>query len=228
MKRDTTDLSMDPAASLRAALLHGLSSGAWAAGQRLPTERALAARYGLGRSAVRRVLGELREQGLIRQAVGSGTYATAEAAALAHATAPAGVSPAELMEARLALEPAIVELVVRNATAADFARMAQCCERAEQARTLADFEHWDGQLHEAIASATHNDFIRQVFSLMNQARAQGEWGELKRRSVTPERRAAYQREHRALVAALRARDLPAAQARTREHLLHVRRNLLGL
>ncbi|MFN7195818.1 MAG: FCD domain-containing protein, partial [Hylemonella sp.] len=64
--------------------------------------------------------------------------------------------------------------------------------------------------------------------LMNQARAQGEWGELKRRSVTPERRAAYQREHRALVAALRARDLPAAQARTREHLLHVRRNLLGL
>lgn len=220
----------DPAHRLRTDLLQTLRSGAWAAGQRLPPERTLGARYGLGRSAVRRVLGELKAQGLIRPSVGSGTYVTEQAATLlgAGAPSPASISPAELMEARLALEPAIVELVVRNASAADFARMTRCCEQAEQARTLADFEHWDAQLHEAIAEAAHNAFISQLFRQMNQARAQGEWGELKRRSVTPERRAAYQREHRALVAALRARDLPLALQRTREHLLHVRRNLLGL
>ena len=127
----------------------------------------------------------------------------------------------------MALEPAIVELVIRNATPADFARMAQCCERAEAAHTLDDFEHWDGMLHEVIAEAAHNSFVRQVFKLMNQARAQGEWGMLKRRSVTSERRAAYQQEHRQLVAALRARDLARAPECTRGHLQHVQRNLLG-
>ena len=131
------------------------------------------------------------------------------------------------MEARLAMEPAIVEMVVRHATAADFARMEDCCAQAEAAATLEAFEHWDGALHEAIASAAHNSFVTGVFQSMNAVRAQGEWGMLKRRSVTPERRAAYQQEHRALVAALKDRDLAAAVAQTRAHLLHVRRNLLG-
>jgi DNA-binding FadR family transcriptional regulator len=222
---------MDSSAQLRDTLLEHLKSGTWRAGHRIPTERALGEQFGLGRSAVRRVLAQLKDAGLITQTVGSGTYVTEQASGLLPAlggTPLATTSPAELMEARMALEPAIVELVVRNATPADFARMTQCCEQAEQATTLDAFEHWDGLLHEVIAEAAHNSFISTVFRLMNQARAQGEWGMLKRKSVTPERRAAYQREHRALVAALRERDLATALAHTREHLLHVRRNLLGL
>lgn len=221
---------MDSSAHLRDTLLDHLKSGTWRAGHRIPTERALCEQFGLGRSAVRRVLAQLKEAGLITQTVGSGTYVTEQAAGLLPAlggTSLATTSPAELMEARMALEPAIVELVVRNATPADFARMTQCCDQAEQATTLDAFEHWDGLLHEVIAEAAHNSFIGTVFRLMNQARAQGEWGMLKRKSVTPERRAAYQREHRALVAALRERDLATALAHTRDHLLHVRRNLLG-
>lgn len=223
---------MDNATRLRDTLLDHLKSGTWRAGHRLPTERALCEQHGLGRSAVRRVLAQLKEAGLITQTVGSGTYVSEQAPALlsgpGSGAALATASPAELMDARMALEPAIVEMVVRNATPADFARMTQCCEQAEQAASLDAFEHWDGLLHEVIADAAHNSFVAQVFRLMNQARAQGEWGLLKRKSVTPERRAAYQREHRALVAALRERDLATAVALTREHLLHVRRNLLGL
>lgn len=221
---------MDPSALLRETLLDKLKSGIWRAGHRIPTERALCAEYGLGRSAVRRVLGQLKELGLITQTVGSGTYVSERIATLLpalEAPAVAAVSPAELMEVRMALEPAIVEMVIRNATPADFTRMAQCCDRAEAARSLEDFEHWDGLLHEVIAEAAHNSFVGQVFKLMNQARAQGEWGMLKRRSVTPERRAAYQQEHRQLVAALRERDLERALECTRGHLQHVQRNLLG-
>ncbi len=221
---------MDPSALLRETLLEKLKSGIWRAGHRIPTERALCTEYGLGRSAVRRVLGQLKEAGLITQTVGSGTYVSERIATLLpalEAPAVAAVSPAELMEVRMALEPAIVEMVIRNATPADFTRMAQCCERAEAAHTLEDFEHWDGLLHEVIAEAAHNSFVGQVFKLMNQARMQGEWGMLKRKSVTPERRAAYQQEHRALVAALRERDLERALECTRGHLQHVQRNLLG-
>lgn len=222
---------MDSFAHLRETIIEKLKSGTWRAGHRIPTERELCEQFDMGRSTVRRVLGQLKEAGLITQTVGSGTYVSdnVQNALPAIAGAPSqAASPAELMEARMSLEPAIVEMVIRNATPADFDHMAHCCDKAEQASSLDEFEHWDGLLHEAIADATHNTFISNVFRLMNQVRSQGEWGMLKRKSVTPERRSAYQQEHRQLASALRDRDLATAIARTREHLVHVRRNLLDM
>lgn len=222
---------MDVAARLREDLLDNLRTRAWAAGERLPTERALSEKYGLSRSTVRRVMHEFKQRRLITQTVGSGTYVARDVQqgldAMVPAAAAQAVSPADLMAARLVLEPALVEMVIGNATAADFARMDECNRQAEAASTLEVFEHWDAALHEAIAEAAHNGFITGVFRLMNTARAQGEWGALKRRSVTSERRSAYQREHRALVAALKQRDADKARDLCLAHLLHVRRNLLG-
>jgi DNA-binding FadR family transcriptional regulator len=105
--------------------------------------------------------------------------------------------------------------------------MDACCAKAEAAQTVEEFEHWDGLLHEVIADAAHNSFVSSVFKLMNQVRAQGEWGLLKQRSLTPERRIAYQDEHRLLVGAIKERDLALAKSLATGHLLHVRRNLLN-
>ena len=219
---------------LREAIAEHLRSRHWRAGHRIPTERALGAQFGLGRSTVRRVLHEFKRQGLITQTVGSGTFVADEVqlvlsalAAASPGAAARAVSPAELMGARLALEPALIEMVIGSATAADFERMDWCNVQAEAAVTLEAFEHWDGQLHAAIAEAAHNGVMSSVFRLINEARAQGEWGALKRRSATPERRVAYQREHRALVAALKDRDAERARALCLAHLLHVRTNMLG-
>lgn len=221
---------MDSALALREAILENLRSRKWRAGSRLPTERALSGQYGMSRSAVRRVLADLKDRRLIAPMVGSGTYVTENAGdmlAAAESALDVPASPAELMGARTVLEPAIVAMVVGHATALDFARMHACCARGEAAETVAEFERWDAALHEAIADAAHNRFISQVFRLMNQVRAQAEWGVLKRRSATPERRLAYQREHRALVAALQDRDGAGATALCLAHLEHVRRDLLG-
>jgi DNA-binding FadR family transcriptional regulator len=223
---------MDNAAALREAILDKLKSRTWRAGHRIPTERELSDQFGLSRSTVRRVLGQLKEKRLITQTVGSGTYVSERVGEALSDIADSGTpvlatSPAELMGARLVLEPAIVDMVIVSATPADFDRMDECCDKAEAAGTLEDFEHWDGMLHEVIAMAAHNAFISNVFRLMNQVRAQGEWGVLKRRSATPARRLEYQVEHRALVAALKQRDAANARELCLAHLVHVRRNLLG-
>jgi len=222
---------MDAAARLRETILENLRARTWRAGQQLPTERALGEQFGLSRSTVRRVLQDLKRKRLITQTVGSGTYVADEVHEALTDLVPGGparsVSPADLMSARLVLEPALIGLVVGNATDADFAHMDHCNAQAEGATTLEAFEHWDAQLHEAIAEAAHNGFLNGVFRLMSQARAQGEWGVLKRRSATPERRLEYQREHRALVAALKDRDAERARALCLAHLVHVRANLLG-
>lgn len=222
---------MPPAPTLRGFIIDSLQSGQWRAGDRLPTERELSDQFSVSRTAVRKVLQEMKELDVISQTVGSGTYVTDRAASVLKGMAGDDpvrqTSPAQLMDARLALEPAIIEMVIGQATAADFDQMDACCAKAEAARSLDEFEHWDGMLHEVIANAARNTFISSVFKLMNQVREQGEWGVLKRRSVTPERRLQYQTEHRALVQALKHRDLEQARALATGHLLHVRRNLLN-
>jgi DNA-binding FadR family transcriptional regulator len=230
------EIPMDSSYFFRATLLDQLHSGHWQVGERLPAEREWCEQYQISRSTVRKVLAELKTQGLIAQTVGSGTYVTDKAVLVASPPkAPSQAmtdaawqtSPAELMEARMALEPAIIEMVIGNATPADFEHMAQCCDRAESAASVEEFEVWDGLFHEVIARAAHNTFVARLFKLMNQARAQGEWGMLKKRSLTPERRLAYQSEHRALLHALKGRDPVQAKALAIEHLVHVRRNLLN-
>ena len=222
--------TVQSALTLREAILENLKSRAWRAGHRLPTERELSGQYGLSRSTVRRVLADLKGKGLITQTVGSGTYVSDE---VGHALAeinhgsPLATSPAELLSARLVLEPAIISMVIGSATATDFLRMEDCCDKGEAAETIEEFELWDGKLHEAIADAAHNAFISNTFQRINEVRAQSEWGMLKRRSATPERRLDYQREHRELVAALKDRDGARAAQLCLDHLAHVRRNMLG-
>ena len=99
--------------------------------------------------------------------------------------------------------------------------------RGSHRATIARLFRGAESMPEVIADAAHNSFVTSVFKLMNQVRAQGEWGMLKKRSVTPERRTAYQNEHRLLVSALKDRDLARAKDLTVNHLLHVRRNLLN-
>ena len=222
---------MSMSTPLRDTILDQLQAGQWRAGDRLPTERELSSRFNVSRTTVRKALLELKAQGLIEQTVGSGTFVTEDAGARlgrrVQQDSSQHTSPAALMEARLALEPAIIEMAIRNANQADLQRMDACCDNAERAETLEAFEHWDAELHQAIADAAHNSFVANVFALMKAVRAQSDWGQLKKKSVTPERRLAYQAEHRAIVDALRERDAPRARQHTLAHLLHVRQNLLG-
>jgi GntR family uxuAB operon transcriptional repressor len=200
--------------------------GPGASGRRLPTERAFAERFGLARNAVRRTLADLEAEGCIRREVGRGTFiASAPAAAPGDASQASRASPGELMDARLRMEPAAVELIVVNATPADYARMDHCLDRAEAAVTLGEFELWDAALHQALAASTHNALIAGIFELFHAARQQTEFGKLRDRIVTESLRLEYQRQHRAIVAALKVRDAAAARAAIVAHLTCAHRNL---
>lgn len=222
---------MDATYAFRQALLTKLQSGQWRAGDRLPTERDFCEQFRISRTTVRKVLGEFRESGWLHQTVGSGTYVSEQAPFPTAELTPSHVgqitSPAELMQARLVLEPAIIELVIGNATVSDLDRLETCCAKAEVATSHREFEKWDGLFHDAIAQAAHNSIVSGLFRLMNDARSHGEWGMLKERSLTDERRLTYQREHRDLLEALRRRDPVSARNVLTSHLLGVRRNLLN-
>ena len=215
----------DGAQEIRAFLLEAVAQGAVGPGGKLPTERELATRFALPRNTVRKTLAQLEAEGAITRHVGRGTFLADTGGFPADSNTH--TSPAELMEARMRLEPAMAELIVINATPADFERMETCLDRAERGATLDDFEVWDAALHQALAAATHNRFVTRVFDMATAVRHQTEWGKLKDRVVTPERRLKYQQEHRTIVAALKARDAELARAAILAHLQHAQRNLFG-
>jgi DNA-binding FadR family transcriptional regulator len=206
-----------------------IREGAWPAGHQLPTERELVEQFGIARNTIRKTLRALEEQGTIVRHVGRGTFVAFRPASdeLDLVQRIHRASPAEIVETRLLIEPDVVALAAARATADDLATMEECLRRAESATSIAEFEHWDGQLHQTIIGAARNGLIADIYAAINSVRRQSEWSKLKERTVTPERRALYQEQHRRIVAALRDRDPEAARRALREHLDTVAANLLG-
>jgi DNA-binding FadR family transcriptional regulator len=216
---------------LRHFVLKGIGEGSLIPGDKLPTEREFMRRFTAARSAVRKTLQSLEFEGRIVQEVGRGTFvAVPDAAQTAAGTFPfpLDAGPVELMDARLVIEPALIEMIITNATAGDIEAMEICLARAEKATTLRDFENHDNALHQAFVDATHNGFLIRLYALVTALRQRAEWGKLKERSLTPERRIIYQREHRRIVQWLKRRDAGRARSALLTHLQHVRHNLFEL
>ncbi len=196
-------------------------------GARLPTERALAQSLNLPRSTVRAAFTRLEARGLVRRVIGSGTFVTdADPDATERASAQ-DASPQVIMQARLLIEPELAALVVANANAADLKRIGDIARNAESVEDFEDFETFDGLFHQAIADATHNRLMAELYRTITITRERAVWGELKRRSLTAERRRRYQEQHRAILMAFARRDAQEAETALRDHLVEVRKNLFG-
>lgn len=233
MPTDVTTDEIAPASRQKAservdrALAKLLSAPEQGPGSKLPTERALADQLSVPRSAVRSALSRLEAQGRVVRIIGSGTYVAENRGSGARAGGQ-DASPREIMETRMLVEPQLAALVVAHANGADLEKIRHAMCQAEAAIDFEGFELWDGNFHQALANATHNRLMIEVYHTITMARDQAEWGELKRRSITAERRALYEREHREIVEALQTRNAERARKALETHLLSVRHNLLGI
>ncbi|MEF3047840.1 FadR/GntR family transcriptional regulator [Pseudotabrizicola sp. L79] len=199
-------------------------------GSKLPTERALSEQFKVARSAVRSALARLEAQGDVVRVMGSGTYVADRQAAQPESDRDPGwrdASPLEIMDSRLMVEPQLANLIVAYANGGDIDRIRQAMLGGQAATDFAEFEIWDGKFHQALADATQNPVIIEVYRTITRSRELAQWGELKKRSITEQRRAKYNIEHAEIVAALQARDAPRAEAAIRAHLMTVRENMLG-
>lgn len=199
-------------------------------GIRLPTERSLADELNVTRSAVRRALARLESQGRVVRIIGSGTYvADAQGSSVRVSLADRkDYSPREIMEARMLIEPRFATLIVMHANKADIEAIREAMLEAERSTEFATFEHWDGQFHQMLAEATHNRLIIDLFQIVTQSRDTAEWGELKKGSITAERRELYCQEHARIVEGLQARNARLAEKAIETHLVTVRQNLFGV
>jgi DNA-binding FadR family transcriptional regulator len=195
---------------------------------RLPPERDLSEALGVSRTELRKALGALEAEGQIWRHVGKGTFVGsrpidtfADIAALANRT-----NPAEVMRARLIIEPEISRAAALTATPMHLAEMRSCLVRTREAATWRQYETWDNRLHRTIAEATQNSLLLGLFDTLNAVRRAVTWGRLRTNPVRPRADHHSFAEHEAIIAAIENRDMSGAAAAMRAHLQTVERKLL--
>ncbi|HEX3974585.1 MAG TPA: FCD domain-containing protein [Stellaceae bacterium] len=217
-----------PRRNALAVIRHFLEEKHYRAQDRLPPERELAESLGLTRTQLRSGMKQLEAEGLIWRHVGRGTFFGAPPTKTPAQPAPAegSANPRELMEARIALEPQLARLAATHATADDLIRLDRCLERAIAAPDARLFMTFDADLHLAVAEASHNTLLIDLFRSMNQVRHRVLWGRLDGDFLTPDLRKQYDGQHRGIVQAIVRRDGAQAENLMRFHLEVVERQLM--
>jgi DNA-binding FadR family transcriptional regulator len=214
---------------VRADLERTLLSNKWREGEKLPTERELCEHYGAARNTVRRALQTMEDAGLIVRHVGRGTFRASQPQAISTSeTAGVGFSPANVVEARLVLEPAMVGLGVARATPADIEKIRACLLAGDAAKDLPTFEHWDAEFHDAIAAATHNTAVIEMSRMLAQIRRDAEWGQLKAEGATPGRMVILKQQHHAIFNSFAARNKTNASQEMYDHLRYIQNYMFGI
>jgi GntR family transcriptional repressor for pyruvate dehydrogenase complex len=205
-----------------------LTEGKLNPGDKLPTERELAALLGIGRPSVREALSALVLLGIIEQRQGRGTF-------LVDRIDHLPVEPYlyqlmltkerifdDLLEVRELLEPAIAALAAERATEADLEEIRRALELFElEVEHGSDSEEAQaGALfHQTLAKATGNQTLaRLIESLRGVLSATGY-------VLSEHERGASLDAHRALARAVLSRNAAQAESLMREHLDDVSQRL---
>jgi GntR family transcriptional repressor for pyruvate dehydrogenase complex len=206
-----------------------IASGAFKPGDKLPSERELVARLGVGRSSIRDAVRTLEVMGILEPRQGHGTVvrdfsADALVIPLASVLSRKRELVSELLEVRRMIEPALAARAARKGTAEEIAHLAGVLRQQEQ--KLRRGEHGieeDREFHYAIALAAHNTVVMRVLDalmdLLRESRAQS--------LQVPGRPEQSFAGHRRILRAIERRDPKAAEAAVRRHLAEIERVVLS-
>ena len=192
-----------------------------AAGETLPSERALVEELGVKRYALRKALQQLRESGLMPVASAGRAKTSFEVSkqSLAQIT-----NPLEVIELRLLIEPMLVRLTAVRASQQDIDRIL---------RTAAmvgghDNGKVDLAFHKQIAAASNNRLAAELYSLLRQigsdVRLHIQKNDL---PLSKDRLAVRNHEHGEIARAIADRNPDAAEKAMRSHLFNVQRQILA-
>lgn len=202
-------------------------------GERLPPEREIAEMLDVTRTVVREALIMLEIKGLVEVRRGAGIYVLDNSGSQNTDSPDANVcndaGPFELLQARQLLESNIAEFAALQATREDIVKMRQALQLEE--RELASSapgssESGDMQFHLAIAEATHNSMLVELFRQSGSGGKTINVDQLHSHLDDSLYRKEWLGDHKQILAALIKKDARAAKLAMWQHLENVKQRLL--
>jgi GntR family transcriptional repressor for pyruvate dehydrogenase complex len=197
-----------------------LIQGDWLEGDRIPPERELCQKLGVGRSSLREAMKALEIIGLIEMRVGEGTFICNRSDFLSHpllwAVAGSGVTEAnELIEARTLIEVELAGLAAIRSTPNDLQQIGAYLDAMETSGgDTAQFMEADIAFHLAIGQAAHNRVLLNALHLIRNLMHQWVRTALERQAVA----AQALEHHRAIFVAIAKRNPANARQAMHVHL----------
>jgi GntR family transcriptional regulator, uxu operon transcriptional repressor len=191
----------------------------FAHGARLPSERALAERFNVSRTAVREAVVALEVQDVLEVRMGSGIYVRETPVASRVLYVPGGPGPFELLRARRLLEGEIAGQAAELRKDGDVDRLYKALvDMRDHCDDKRANEAADLRFHLSIADATGNVVLGyMVTSLWEQLRGPI-WARLEEHFHTPTLREASLQDHQRVFNAIVERDVIAAKAAMHGHI----------
>ena len=214
----STDLPTND--DIASALRQDITQGALLKDGRLPPERELALRHGISRARLRRVLDLLAAEGTIFRRRGQGTFALPPPATDAARLKPLArrVTPAEVIEVRMKLEPALAALAAQRATAQQRDQFAQIAAATQTAADQADYDAADDIFHYKIAEMAQNALFLTMYEAIRSVRREVSWTRPRAETYSGAVFDRLARQHQTLAAAIINGDAAAAAEAMKTHL----------
>ena len=152
-----------------------VDEGRYGPGSKLPNENELSQELQVSRTTLREAISFLVAQGVLEIRRGRGTFVAEELPAsgmdlTALSSLRSRVRAKDLFEMRLIFEPATVALACQRASAEELEMIRKKAERVE--RIAAEDGDWplaDQEFHWAIIKASHNEYMRHLYPIINSA-----------------------------------------------------------
>ena len=205
-------------ADLRAAI----EKGELEVGARLPSEAAMAGRYGVSRSVVREALRSCETLGLTKTQTGRGTFVIADR--VASDLRMGDYSSRDLDEARPHFEVPAAGLAAERRTAAQCAELQRLIDVMKKTKDPTALASLDADFHTAVAQASGNKLFVAVLAQIHGALAR----QSETLTVIARRRDDSNREHQAIVDAIADGSTERSKAAMATHLDAVSASVSGL
>lgn len=197
-----------------------IATGEISPGDRLPSERELAATLSVSRATLREAMHELESKHLIERTPGRGTTVVEQSDAVRELLdLPASVSDQQhAAELRALVEPSVAGLAAQRATASNLLQLREVLDRTSPDLRPERSLECDIEFHLLVAHAAGNPLITTLHTLMT-----GWTMDVRRHShSTKDARRNSLAGHVAVYRAIEEHDAAAARAAMTEHLTAVR------
>ncbi len=206
-----------------------IKEGTYQVGSCIPPERKLAEQLGVSRTVVREAMVYLEMLGIADIRKGSGVFIISNVSKLSVESKTPDVTPFEILQARLMIEPQLARFAAENKTPELIEELSNCIKMMESSMYFSEESlrkqasvDADRQFHKIINSASNNPLLIKFYSELMQLHMAGDmWTRMDELADEPASRGKWIDDHKYVFDAIKEGDGDKAEQFMYDHITNV-------